>query len=275
MTTKLLKTLTTRHGTMLAFPNDQFLTRCLEVYGEFSPNEARLLEQIARPGMTVVEVGANIGAHTVAIARACQPGTVYAFEPQRRVFQVLCANLALNDIENVVALQQACGAEAGEVVVPPLNYRAPGNFGGISMLPPTSVGERVPLVRLDDLRLPACGLIKVDVEGFEAEVLKGATDTIARTRPLLYVENDRPEKQRELISLIAALGYRLYWHTPGLISRDNFNGATHNVFSVNYKSVNMLCLPNESPMQTDMEPIDPADPRAPAELNPDRPPVGG
>lgn len=275
MPPQLLKTLQTRHGTMLALPGDRFLTRCLEVYGEFSPGEWKLLEQVIRPGMIVVEVGANIGAHTVAMARACRPGPLYAFEPQRRVFQILCANLALNDVDNVVALPEACGAAPGSASIPPLDYAAAGNFGGVSLQAAGQPGERVRVIRLDDLQLPGCGLLKVDVEGFEHEVLTGAAATIARARPVLYVENDRPEHQRSLIQLIHGMGYKLYWHTPPLVARDNFNEVSEPVFDRNYISVNMLCLPAERTTSTDLELIDPADPRLPAALDRERRPVGG
>src|SRR6185312_4051355 len=87
----------TCHGPMLALRGDQYVTRSLELYGEFSGLEARLFEQIVKPGVSVVEAGANIGAHTVHLARLCAPAPLYAFEPQQRVFQILCANLALND----------------------------------------------------------------------------------------------------------------------------------------------------------------------------------
>jgi FkbM family methyltransferase len=275
MAPALLKTLETRHGTMLAFPQDRFLTVCLEAYGEFSPAEARLLQQIAKPGMTVVEVGANIGALTLPLARACRPGVLYAFEPQRRVFQVLCANLALNDIDNVVALPQACGAEAGQAVIPPLDYTARENFGAISLQSRGTEGQSVAVVRLDDLELPGCGLIKADVEGFEAEVLIGAAETIARHRPILYVENDRPERQRELIRLVSRNEYRMYWHTPRMAVADNFKGSRSVVFNADYKSINMLCIPQERSTQTDLEWIDPEDPRLPASLDPGKGPVGG
>lgn len=264
MAPKLLKTLITRHGTMLALPQDVYITPCLQIYGEFSRGEMELLAQIAKPGMTVVEVGANIGVHTVPLARACHPGPLYAFEPQRRVFQVLCANLALNDIENVVASPQACGEAPGVVTIPALDYAARGNFGGVSVRPAGETGEageRVAVVRLDDLRLASCGLIKVDVEGYEPQVLVGASETIARCRPVLYVENDRVENQRRLIGLIADMGYRLYWHTPPLATGDNFNGVRQRIFDQDFRSLNMLCLPNELQTQTDLEAIDPADPR--------------
>ena len=252
------KMLQTRDGPMLAFQKDAYITRCLETYGEFSPGEWELLAQLIRPGMTVVEAGANIGAHTVALARACRPGALYAYEPQRRVFQVLCANLALNGVENVQAIPEACGAEPGHAVVPPLDYERENNFGGISLEPEGAKGEKVRVSRIDDLGLPACGLIKADVEGYEGEALRGAAGTIARCRPVLYVENDRAPKRDALIKLIAGMGYRLYWHTPPLARGNNFNRSQEDIFGGRrFISLNMLCIPQERGTQTDMELIDP------------------
>lgn len=269
----ILKQLRTRHGPMLALPGDAYVTRCLEVYGEFSPGERTLLEQLIVPGCIVVEAGANIGAHTVTLARACAPGPLYAFEPQQRVFQILCANLVANGIENVIASPDALGAAPGVAVIPPLDYDRDGNFGAVSLAAADADGWPVRVAPLDALDLPGCRLLKVDVEGFEAEVLQGARNTIARHRPFIYVENDRGPKQRALIGLVHELGYRAWWHTPPIIQTDNFNGVQSNVFGANYLSVNMLCLPAEMPVQIDLEPIDPADPRLPVDLDPSRGPV--
>jgi FkbM family methyltransferase len=254
------KTLQTRHGPMLALVGDLYITRALELYGEFSQGEWDLFAQMVKPGMTVVEVGANIGAHSVALARACFPGPLYLFEPQQRVFQILCANLALNGVSNAIACPEACSDETGMVVVPPLDYGSAFNFGGVSMLADAEgvPGARVRATTLDSLGLAACHVLKIDVEGFEIQVVRGAAATIRKHRPLLYVENDRPAHQQELISLIAGLGYRLYWHTPRLMRPDNFNGCTENVFP-NIVSVNMLCVPAErNTAIKDMRPIDPA-----------------
>jgi FkbM family methyltransferase len=254
---KLLKT---RHGPMLALSGDRFISRSLEVYGEFSAAEWALLAQLVKPGMTVVEVGANIGAHSVALARACFPGPLYVFEPQQRIFQLLCANLALNGIRNAIAFPEACGETAGVVIVPPLDYSAEFNFGGVSVHPDDGAlrGWKVRATPLDSLGLANCHVIKIDVEGFEAQVLRGAAETIAKFRPLLYVENDRPALQGELIALIAGMGYRQYWHLPPLFSANNFNGAAEDVFG-QIVSLNMLCIPQErETVVQDIEPIDPA-----------------
>ena len=246
-----LKTYQTKHGPMIAFTGDQFMTPTLEKVGEYAPQEWAVLDQLTKPGKTVVEVGANIGVHTIPLARKCAPGPLYCFEPQQRVFQVLCANLALNDIGNAIAYPEAVGEAEGEVVVPPIDYEGALNLGGVSMRPAGSPGARVRVVNLDSLRLPSLDLLKVDVEGFEPAVIRGARETIARCRPNIYIENDRPQHQGDLIKLIAGMGYTLYWHAPALAPAEVFGGRL-------FLSLNMVCFPNESGADVQgAQPIDP------------------
>ncbi len=90
-----------RHGHMLYNLQDVYIGRSFDLYGEFSQGEVRLFSQILQPGMVALDVGANIGAHTVWMARAVGPtGRVIAFEPQRSIFEMMCANLAINAIGN-------------------------------------------------------------------------------------------------------------------------------------------------------------------------------
>jgi FkbM family methyltransferase len=244
------QTYQTRHGPMLAFTGDRFVTPPLAKRGAYAPEEWAMLDQLTAPRMTVVEIGANIGVHTIPLARKCAPGPLIAFEPQQRVFQVLCANLALNDIGNVLAYPDACGEAEGEAVMPMLDYEAVENFGGVSLQAADQPGLKVRIVALDSLNLPALGLLKVDVEGFEPMVLRGARATIARCRPMIYIENDRPQQQGEVIGLLTEMGYTLYWHTPKL--------ADDGVFDRNYLSLNMLGVPRERPIAAQgAEPVDP------------------
>jgi FkbM family methyltransferase len=267
--------LATRHGPMWGLRTDAYITRCLEVYGEYCEAEADVFRQLVKPGMTVVEAGANIGAHTVMLARACAPGRLIAFEPQQRAFQLLCANLTMNEIANVTAYPEALGPSAGVVEMPEVDYGAAGNFGSVSPRPAEAAGEpwrEGRMVRqrpLDALDLPDCGMLKVDVEGWEVGVLRGATATIARCRPILYVENDRAAHQAELIALIDALGYVQYWHIAPLFSPKNFNEVGEDIFNA-VSSMNMLCVPAERNLTvTDMERIDPQNWRSPLT------PIGG
>jgi FkbM family methyltransferase len=241
---------------MLGFAGDRYITPEL-AHGDFMPGEWAMLAQLAKPGMTVIEAGANVGGHTVRLARACRPGPLYAFEPQHRVFQVLCANLALNGIGNVLAYPEGCGETEGVATIPPVDYEANRNFGGVSLGSADAPGVKVRVVAIDSLELASCGLIKIDVEGFEPQVLRGARETIARCRPVLYVENDRPPQQAEVIDLVAGMNYRLYWHTPRLTG----------IEEKNIVSVNMLCMPKERRTKVEgLQEIDPANWTCPVRL---------
>ncbi len=125
----------------------------------------------------------------------------------------------------------------------------PGNFGRVALGTHTA-GERVPVVAIDGLGLARCNLIKVDVEGMELAVLRGAAETVGRCKPFLYVENDRPEQSAELIAFIDGLGYAMYWHHPPLYNPENFRGNRINVFP-NVVSVNLLCVHRSVRAQVD------------------------
>ena len=232
----------TRHGLMAYNINDLFVGRSLDCYGEYSRGETLLFAQLAAPGACVLDVGANIGALTLSLAQIVGPsGGVIAIEPQRAVYQLLCANLALNEIGNVRAIQAAAGGEAGRTFVPVADHGKPGNFGGIELS--NEGGEPVAVLTIDSLRLPACQFIKIDVEGHEQSVIAGAAATISRFRPVLYVENDRRHRSADLIRQIRSLDYVCYWHLPPLYHPDNFYRNPTNVFP-GIVSIDMLCLPS-------------------------------
>jgi FkbM family methyltransferase len=233
-----------RHGIYLADDNDLFIGRALIHYGEYSELEWMLLERYCRSGDTVVEVGANIGAHTVSLAAAVGArGRVIAIEPQPVIFQRLCANVALNGSLHVETLNCGCGAVAATMGLPRIDYGAEGNFGGIPLQPlgyPQPAIE-IRVVQLDELLQDASrvDLIKIDVEGMELEVLEGAASSIARHRPVLYVENGSLDRSRQLIERLWSYGYELWWHSPTVYNPDNFFGVERNLYA-RIASPNML-----------------------------------
>lgn len=242
-----------RHGYMVYNKNDIYIGRSIGKYGEFSEGEVELFRQMVLTNDEVIEVGANIGAHTLALAGMVgKHGRVTAFEPQRIVYQTLAANLALNSIEQVRCMQAAVGSAAGEVRLADVSYTHEDNYGAaeLSRLHDKS-GYPVPVVTLDDTVSIAPGrtlrLIKVDVEGMESEVIGGALNLIKKHQPFLYVENDRIEKSPALIKLISGLGYRMYWHLPPMYNPHNYAGDAENIHPT-IVSVNMLCLPRENTM---------------------------
>jgi FkbM family methyltransferase len=236
----------TRHGTMLVNSNDIYMGQAYLRYGECCEQEIDLLLWLLRfPGL-VVDIGANMGAHTVPLAMelARQGRTMLALEPQPVIFQQLCANLAVNGLMNVLALPYACGSEPRVVTFSAPDYRREGNFGGVSMSAQGGISAVVtaPCHTLDELvQQTPVALVKIDVEGFELEVLKGAKSTIARCHPALYVENDRVEKSAALIQWLMDHDYRLWWHIPQLYNPGNFRANKENAYG-NTGSFNMFCL---------------------------------
>jgi FkbM family methyltransferase len=242
---------TTRHGTMLANRYDVYIGHALIEYGEYCELETQfLLQFINRPG-TILEVGANVGSQTIALAKTAKTvgAVVMAFEPQPFVFQNLCANLALNGISNVAAWPFACAAEEGSVWLPHLDYSRSNNFGGISVqAEEIPEGVEVPCVRLDDMTgARGVRLMKIDVEGFELQVLQGAQQILARDRPVLYVENDKVAHSPALVEYLWKQGYRLWWHISPLFNPENFRCRTENLYP-RLSAFNMLGLPRESNM---------------------------
>jgi FkbM family methyltransferase len=248
-----------RHGPMLFNRRDIFIGRSLGAYGEFSEGEIIVLSQLLRPGAVIVEAGSNVGAHTVPLARLAGPsGFVYAFEPQRLIFQILCANLALNALANVSARCEALGRATGTAHVPQLRVDIEQNFGGVEIEHQTA-GEKMPVSTIDSLGLKRLSLVKADVEGMEQAVLEGGREAIERLRPILYLENDRRGHSPALIRLVQSLGYRAWWHVVSIFNSENFAGSRANIFGA-FASVNLLALPAERRATVDLKPVvDPDD----------------
>jgi FkbM family methyltransferase len=229
----------TRHGALLYNRHDAYIGKSLAELGQFSQGEADLFQQCVRPGASVVEAGANIGAHTIVLARlAGESGSVHAIEPQRIVFQTLCGNVALNSLGNVHCHHAAVGDQVGTIIVPTFDFDRPNNFGGLT-LGYHQAGERVPQITIDSLQLPRCNFIKIDIEGMELAAIRGASETIRKFRPILYIENDRQENSAPLIAALLALDYQLFWHLPRYYDADNYYSNPTNSFG-NIASINML-----------------------------------
>lgn len=227
---------------------DTYVGKSLEVYGEWSFGEVQAMAGLLTPESNVVEIGANIGAHTVFIAKnICYQGVVYAFEPRRLIFQNLCANIALNGIDNVYAFPNAIGAEASRIYEGSLPPQEHANHGAYALGDLAGRSEIIDVMPLDDLIdfIKPVALLKADVEGFEEQVLRGAAAIIKRDRPALYLENDRLASSKSLIEYCWSLDYDLYWHVVPLFRPDNLANTTANIFG-NIHSFNMIGLPRES-----------------------------
>lgn len=239
-----------RHGLFGYFTNDTYIGRAMDEFGEYSEIELSLLTRLVNTNACVVEVGANIGTHTVPLAnRVGMGGRVFAFEAQRVIFNMMAGNCAFNGCLNVFAEHVALGDRAGWIGVPPVDYTREGNFGAVELAADKPQGENVRLAMLDSYMLTP-QLIKIDVEGMEQAVIEGAVKTIKRSRPFLYVENDRPAKSERLIHAIQKLGYDMWWHLPPLFNPDNMQGIKKSPWP-GVISINMLCAPKEREMKVE------------------------
>lgn len=172
----------------------------VEVTMRESVGEIRELMQFADG--VVIDVGANMGSHSINFAKKAQ--VVYAFEPYLPTFNNLCANLALNLVLNVIPKNQALGAYCGETMMPDIDmtekHYSMGMFTGNGT-------RRVDIRTIDSLALSPVHFIKIDCEGFEFEVLRGANHTLQRENPVLFVEIHKPELIDPITEFMSARGY--------------------------------------------------------------------
>lgn len=238
-----------RHGLFMYNRNDAFIGRSLDQYGEWCDFEIQLLRGFIKPGDTVIDAGANIGTHAIPFANLVGPtGRVHAYEPQRRNFQMLSGNVALNGLDNVFCHQEAVGDVDGELAMRPLP--SPDTHFNYGTIPSTGgAHETVPVVRLDSLELPACRVLKVDVEGMEAAALNGARELINRCRPFIYVENNEMESSRQLADILNTFGYRAWWSIYWYFDSRNFYANPVNCFENVRPSTNLFCAPKEMKLE--------------------------
>lgn len=243
-----------RNGLFAVLAADTVIARAIEVTGGFAEGEVSLLRALVRPGDTVVDVGANIGTVSVPLARAIGPaGRLIAIEPQRATFMCLCASAVLNGLANIHPLQEAVGAEFGELPLPSLDLHRPANIGALSLVGATGQ-ERVAVRPLDDLALTAVSLIKVDAEGMDWAVLAGGAQTISRCRPAVYVEANRdPVGRADTVRRLVQDGYRIFWHFARFVEPAFLSPGVEDPFP-NVGDINMLALPKERSLPVPLAP---------------------
>lgn len=240
----MIGTIESRWGVCKYFLKDEYVGRSVRNYGEYNPDETeKVLELVSEREGLFVDIGANIGCIAMAVASAGRD--VIAFEPQPEVYKLMAENVVSSGGE-VVACNYALGSEEGVADMPKVAYSEKGNFGGLGIGTRSVLGYiSVPVRTLDSLELPKVAMMKIDVEGFELEVLKGARETIMRDSPIMYIEDDRTDKSASLRKYIREdLGYWIEEHKPRLYRENNFLGLNKNIWApYNFASHNIICRP--------------------------------
>ena len=237
----------TRYGSVSYYADDQYIGKSLAAYGEYSELEAALWRKLIKRGDIAIDIGANIGTLTLALADMVgEEGRIIAIEPQPETANLLQRNVSDNSLDDRVRVWPcALGAANGTTRVPSLAALGHKNYGGVAI----GVGELDVDIYALDSRASLDGadratFIKIDVEGHEIAVLNGARRLIETCRPLLYIENHPDLAGQDLLRTVRALGYRAWDHRPPLFSPANWNGRQDDVFE-RIASFNMLCIPTE------------------------------
>lgn len=194
--------------------------------GGFEPKTLRDYRKVVRPGFVVLDIGANIGSHTLPLAEMVGPsGRVYSFEPTDYAFSKQQRNLSLNPelskrVNAVQAMLVSCPAQEKPAAIPS-SWPLDGESG--TALHPIHLGrfntlEGARVLRLDDWaareRPSKVDFVKMDVDGYEIDVLEGAEETLSCYKPVMmmefapYIFSERGRSFKELLDALLALGYQ-------------------------------------------------------------------
>jgi len=245
-----------RGGLNWSLDLDEGIDLSIFLLGSFEPLTARLIARLLRPGMTAIDIGANVGAHALPMAKAVGPaGRVFAIEPTAWAFDRLSSNLSLNPElkQSLVAIHGLLGQEgtvAPAAIYSSWNIDAPSAakhpvHGGSAH----SLGDARVLTldqMIEEHRLVRVDLVKLDVDGFECSVLRGGLQALARFAPPIvfelapYALAEQGSSLGELLEILRGLGYefRFEWSQELLpasldeISKLIVSGGSRNVLAV-------------------------------------------
>jgi len=184
------------------------------IYFGFYDASYHRMFQLCKPGNIVVDVGMNIGWTTLNFAKLSGSGTIFGFEPDPKNYNDCKYNLALNNFTNIIDFPLGLSDVNSQLT---MEVREATNRAG-NRISPSSQGHKIDVVRLDEVgaieRVTHIDLIKIDVEGYELNVLKGATGVLQRHHPVLFIElddnnlKDQGHSAKELIEFLNNNGYK-------------------------------------------------------------------
>lgn len=223
-------------------------------YGEWSEVEVSVFQTLLTNTDNVIEVGSNIGMHSVPLAKIVSKGKLICFEPQRVIFQQLCCNLALNNLTNVESYRLGVGEHSDTFEIESSDYNTAWNYGSFSLDKGFSTEgnfqgnlkkEQIEVISLDDFssvaQLDSLALLKIDAEGFDIKVLKGADKTIKRLQPAIFIEA-HPHTNQAIFTYLKDLNYRVFSVASQRYQEKNFYQAQQ---LENGYDCNFLALPEK------------------------------
>ena len=172
-----------KHGVFSFCHFDEYIGLSLREYGEFSEIELSLMSKFIMKDDVVFDIGSNIGAFTVPFAKKVgELGQVYAFEPQKVIYDLLQDNVNKNKLKNVKVFNVGMGKKKEELELNEIDYSKVGNFGGVSFKYDSSSFTKniknkkykVKIINLNEfMEIEKCNFMKIDVELMELDILTG------------------------------------------------------------------------------------------------------
>jgi FkbM family methyltransferase len=251
-----------RGGIRWALDLKEGIDLAIYVLGGFEVQTLRRYEQLVKDGAFVFDIGANIGAHTLPFARLVgSTGKVIAFEPTEYAFRKLQLNVSLNTFlsSRITTMQMMLVADERDPI-PEATYSS-WPLERLKDLHEEHLGRlmstRGATCRtldgiLDSLKLPKIDFVKIDVDGNEHKVLRGASNTLNRFRPIImmelapYVYRDNPDDFDNMLTNLWEMGYSFYQMTTGKPIRSDVEVVRRSI--PKFGGINVLAKP-ENPLK--------------------------
>jgi FkbM family methyltransferase len=226
----------TRVGILQYLPDEAWVGESLGWYGEYLQPQLDLLGRLMRPGMTVLEADAGIGAHAVFLGKAVgAAGHLFLYEPRPVVQRILRQNLGANRVTNVTLMRRALG-RPGEA-----KRAAPE---GPAQTAAAGAASRVVTETLDELQLERLDWLKLNEGTLALEVLAGAEEMLWRLRPLLFMAAADEPVLTALVHRAQAFSYRCWRMETALFNPQNFNRRDTDIFA-GRTALALLAIPEE------------------------------
>ena len=207
------------------FGNKLFLSKkglalSISHYGTYEELESKIMEEKIEMGNIVVDVGANIGLHTLNMARIVgNTGQVFAFEPDPSNFEILRKNVKINNYQNIILEQKAVGDKHGRTTLYQSDH--PGKHRIFPQTEQAKSQVQVELTNLDNYfdsdMIDKINFIKIDVEGLEFSVLKGMKNILKNSKKIKILFEFMPENTMEvgftpieLLNYLTSNNFKLY-----------------------------------------------------------------
>ena len=239
--------LNTKYGLINVFKGDDPIGTCLHLYGEWADQEFDVIDKLVTEESCCIDLGANVGTHTVWLAQRCNKNFIFSFEPQFYIFLLLNSNIVMNNCFNVVPIRSfvADRNDFIKTVIHTPNYEK-FNYGEFNI---NSVDETsnlsTQIMRLDDVDFlgKTIDFIKMDCEGTEVQVIESGKQLLTRDKPHMYIEFNGIEGNDLVLKAIKDLDYNCYWHVYPKFNTNNHNKHNENIWVYSHIKCNQENIP--------------------------------